>query len=76
MIELFEKETGTLLGSISEIQFQFLKDHLEEESLRDKDYHVSRTTVDHLESKGADAELIGLLRRALMTRNEIEFTWK
>jgi hypothetical protein len=76
MIEIFEKETSTLLGSISETQLQFLKDHLEEESIHDKDYHINRTTVDYLESEGADPELVGVLRRALMTRDEIDFYWK
>lgn len=76
MIELFEKETGISLGSISDDQLQFLKDHLEEEAANDKDYYINRATLDLFESKGADASLIGLLRRALMTRNELEFYWR
>lgn len=76
MFQLFEKETRVPIGTISAAQLQFLKDHLEEEAAEDRDYYVNLETVDLLESKGGDKELIGLLRRALMTREELEFNWK
>ncbi len=37
-ITLYDKETGTVLGTITEEQLQFLKDHLVEEGLGDQDY--------------------------------------
>jgi hypothetical protein len=75
MVQLFDKQTGAQLGSLSDEQFQFLVDRLEEESSADDDYYLNRTTVDFLESEGADAALIEVLRRALGDRDEAEVRW-
>lgn len=75
MIQIFDKQTGASLGSLSDEQFQFLADHLEEESSRDDDYYLNRTTVDTLEADGAAPELISLLRRALGNGDEAEIRW-
>lgn len=76
MVEIFDKETGAPLGSISDDQLQFLVDRLEEESDTDNDYYLNRTTVDSLEQDGAAPELISLLRRALGSRDEAEIRWQ
>ena len=57
MIQIFDKQTGSALGSISDDQFQFLADHLEEEGKQDDDYYLNATTVDFLEGAGAAPEL-------------------
>jgi hypothetical protein len=75
MVQLFDKQSGAQLGSLSDEQFQFLADHLEEESLTDDDYYLNRTTVDVLESEGADPGLIEALRRALGDREEADIRW-
>lgn len=75
MIEIFDKASGNSLGTLSDEQFQFLADRLEEESARDDDYYLNRTTVDFLESEGAGAELVAILRRALDGREEAEIRW-
>ena len=75
MVQIFDKQSGTDLGSISDEQFQFLADRLEEESEQDEDYYLNRTTVDFLEGEGAAPELIALLRRALGDREEAEIRW-
>lgn len=75
MVQIFDKQSGTDLGSISDEQFQFLADRLEEESEEDEDYYLNRTTVDFLESEGASPELIAVLRRALGDREETEIRW-
>jgi processive 1,2-diacylglycerol beta-glucosyltransferase len=75
MIQLFDKQTGTSLGSITDEQFQFLVNRLEEESSRDDDYYLNRTTVDSFEAEGADPALIEVLRRALGNREEAEVRW-
>ena len=49
MIQLRNKETGSLLGSISEEDLQFLIDNLEEEWEEDTDYYLNRETLDLLE---------------------------
>lgn len=75
MINLYEKETQTLLGSISESQLQFLKDQLEEESLDDQDYAISSMLLDAFEGDAADPELVALLRKALGDREDMVITW-
>jgi hypothetical protein len=75
MVQLFDKATGAPLGSITDDQLQFMMDRLEEESSRDDDYYLNRTTVDFLESEGADSGFIETLRRALGDREETEIRW-
>ena len=75
MINLHEKGTNKPLGSISEVQLQFLVDHLEEEWLEDQDYAITSMLLDSFEGEGADPELVSLLRNALGGRDEIEIIW-
>lgn len=75
MVQLFDKQSGTEFGTISDDQFQFLVDHLEEESTDDDDYYLNRTTVEILEGAGADAELLAVLRRGLGDRDEMDLRW-
>jgi processive 1,2-diacylglycerol beta-glucosyltransferase len=76
MINLYDSDTGTALGRISDEQLTFLEDHLEEESGEDQDYYFSAATIDALEEKGADAELVALLRRAVGDREGVEVRWE
>jgi processive 1,2-diacylglycerol beta-glucosyltransferase len=76
MVRLFDSETGAELGTIGDEQLRFLEDHLEEESSDDRDYYFNGTMIDVLEEKGADAELVGLLRRALGDREGVEIRWQ
>ncbi len=75
MINLHEKGTNKPLGSISEVQLQFLIDHLEEEWGEDQDYAITSMLLDSFEGEGADPELVSLLRNALGGQNEIEIIW-
>ncbi len=75
MIELRDVERDTTLGTITEEQLQFLIDALEEESTEDIDYYISGDTIDMLEEDGADAQLVGLLRRALDGREGMDIRW-
>ena len=76
MVQLYDAEHGTRLGSISEQQLQFLIDALEEESTTDQDYYLSGATIDMLEDDGADPELVGLLRQALGEREGMDVRWE
>jgi hypothetical protein len=49
MIQLYEKETGVFVGTITEAQLQFLIDQLEEESADDTDYYIDHATLDLFE---------------------------
>lgn len=75
MIELHDAERGTRLGTIDDQQLKFLVDALEEESTTDTDYYINADTIDMLEADGADAELLGLLRRALAGREGMDIRW-
>ncbi len=75
MIRLHDTERGTLIGTISEEQLQFLINELEEESAEDTDYYVSADTVDMLEENGGDPELVRLLRSALAGRDGVDVRW-
>jgi hypothetical protein len=75
MVELRDKETGRVIGSIGDDQFQFLIDQLEEESKEDADYYVNAATLDMLDQSGIDPQLSTLLRTALGEREEMEIEW-
>lgn len=75
MVQLFDKKTGNAIGTLSDEQFQFLADRLEEESARDDDYYLNRATIDILEEEGADPALVALLRQILGNADEAEVRW-
>jgi processive 1,2-diacylglycerol beta-glucosyltransferase len=75
MPKLYEKETRKLIGTISEDDFRFLADHLEEESPDDTDYYMNQATLEMLVEAGASPGLVTLLRQALGEREEIEIQW-
>jgi hypothetical protein len=72
---LRNKDTGSDLGSITEEQFEFLVNQLEEESDEDTDYYISTLTIDMLEEGGADADLVRLLRKAVGSADGVEVQW-
>ena len=76
MIRLVNKEAGAVLGSLSEADLRLLVDQLEEEDSQDTDYYVSADTIDLLESNGASADLLRILRQALGNAEGIEVRWK
>jgi hypothetical protein len=75
MIALHDTERGTQLGTITDQQLRFLIGALEEESTSDHDYYISADTIEMLKTDGADADLLGLLRRALGNREGIDIRW-
>jgi hypothetical protein len=75
MVELRDKETRQVLGEITEDQFEFLMDQLEEESSGDTDYYINAATLDMFEEQGIDPELLTLLRDGLGDRDSMEIEW-
>lgn len=63
------------VGDVNEDQLDFLVDNLEEEWSDDKDYYLNAAMIDGLETKGADNELVGLLRKALNGNEDVEVLW-
>jgi len=76
MIRLIDDETGAVIGTVTEEQFKFLQDQLEEEGMEDLDYWFDADTLDMLTEEGADKAMIELLRKALGKREEMTVRWK
>lgn len=76
MIRLVDAATGAPIGTLTDEQLQDLIDVLEEESLSDRDYYITQATVDVLEGRGADDDLVNLLRQALGDREEMDIRWE
>jgi hypothetical protein len=75
MIKLYDENTNTLLGELTEAQLRFLEDNLVEESSEDQDYYINQATLDMFESAGADPTLLTLLREALGDREDMDIMW-
>jgi len=75
VIEVRDKSTAELLGTISDEDLQVLIDHLEETTSGDQDYYVDDATIDMLAQEGASASLTDFLRRALLGREGIDIEW-
>jgi hypothetical protein len=75
MPRLYIEETNQALGEVSEAELAVLFENLEEESLEDTDYYITLDTVDYLQSRGADARLIALLRSAIGSSDGIDIRW-
>ena len=75
MIELREKGSSTVIGTITEDQLRMLTAEMEEESAADRDYYVSRETLDMFEEDGLDPTLVSMIRQAMGGRADIEIEW-
>lgn len=75
MVTLRDKDSGQLIGRISDDDLQFLADELEEESSDDKDYYITSDTIQMLEDDGAPPSLVTLLRDSLGGREGFDVEW-
>ncbi|HWU52860.1 MAG TPA: hypothetical protein VN153_08585 [Tahibacter sp.] len=75
-IRLVDLHDGRELARIERAELDFLIGVLEEESGSDRDYYVDRDTLDYLAERGAEAPLLAALRRALGSREEMDFRWE
>ena len=75
MIDLFDQESGALLGSITENELQLLIDSLEEESDTSQSYFIEAATISLLGDGRATDHLLHLLRTALGARDGVEIRW-
>jgi hypothetical protein len=75
MTTIYDKDNDQLIAELSQAQFQFLQDQLEEESSEDVDYAITEMTLAYFEELGADAELVALLRKALAGRDVLTISW-
>lgn len=76
LIQLRDKNTNQVLGTIDDDDLRFLVDELEEESPTDQDYYFDSDTIDMLEDDGAPASLVALLRQVLGSQDGMEIRWE
>jgi hypothetical protein len=75
MIDLYNKATNELLGSITEADLKVLVDALEEESSEDQDYYIDAATIDVIGDGRASDYLLKLLRTALGDSDGVDIRW-
>jgi processive 1,2-diacylglycerol beta-glucosyltransferase len=75
MAQLYDDESGSLIGTITDEQLQYLVEQLEEEDSEDQNYYISLDTVAWFEDEGADPALIALLTKALGAREGMDIRW-
>ncbi|HRN68520.1 MAG TPA: galactosyldiacylglycerol synthase [Promineifilum sp.] len=75
MITLYDTHKRRL-GTITDGQLQFLMDSMEEESTTDQDYYLESATLDYLEARGAEHELILFLRGVLDGHEGLTIRWE
>jgi hypothetical protein len=76
MITLSLKDSGAVLGTIDEAEFKLLVDQLVEETEEDTDYYIDPATIDLLESAGASAHLVGMLKKAVGGSEGVDIVWQ
>ena len=76
MYALYVKVDHRYIGDISEAELQFLRDNLEEESLDDTDYDVTRLTLEYLRGNGLSPRLTQLLESALGEQDDVEIVYE
>lgn len=75
MIDVYNKATNELLGSITDADLQVLADALEEESSEDQDYYIDAATIDVIGDGKATEHLLKLLRTALGEAEGVDIRW-
>jgi hypothetical protein len=77
VIDLYNADTNTLLGEITEQDLKVLVESLEEESDEDQDYYITADTLDVIGENGrATDHLLGLLRKAIGSAEGVEIRWQ
>ncbi|NTV99710.1 MAG: glycosyltransferase [Oscillochloris sp.] len=74
-VALYHDDTGIYIGSINDVQLQFLIDLLEEEGEGDDTYFIDGVTIGWLAQQGADRGLIRVLSQAIAERGQSEIRW-
>ena len=76
VIQVYDKNTRVMLGTITQEQLKFLVAQLEEESTTDQDYYIDAATIEMLQTASADPDLLQLLQDALGDRTGMEILWE
>ena len=76
MIDLYDLENNTLIGSITDADLKVLTDALEEESSTDQDYFIDSATISVIGDGRASDHLLHVLRSALGARDGMDIRWE
>jgi hypothetical protein len=76
MVRLFDSDSDTPIGEITEAQLDFLQEELIEESIDSYTYNLSPAALDSLENSGGDPVLMTMLRKALAGRSSMEVRYE
>lgn len=76
MPKLYDKQSGALLGIVSDDDIDALIEQLEEEDTTDEDYFIDAETIDLLEEGGASETLVNLLRKAVGDSDGIDVRYE
>jgi hypothetical protein len=76
MIKLFDNERDLEVGEITDPQLELLAEELVEESLDEYTWNLTPAALESLQSAGAEADLLAILRRALGTRTSMELRYE
>lgn len=70
------KETGAIVGEVTDAQMQQLIDLLEEEDSTDQDYYVDQAVLEYLMERGADPALLDLVRPHIPPEGGVDIQWQ
>jgi len=76
MPRLIRIDTGTEIGTISDVQLTFLAEQLEADHEDDTDYFIDRETLELLSDNGADPGLLAMLEKAIGDDEEMKIVWE
>lgn len=76
MIELSDRDTGTLIATVDEATFEQLARSLASEHGEDRDWWIEAGTLAVLAAAGLDHGLLKVLGAALGEREGMEVAWK
>ncbi len=76
MPRLIRIDTGADIGTISDVQLEFLIEQLEDDHEEDQDYYIDRETLELLSDNGADPELLALLEKGIGDDEEMDIGWE
>ena len=73
MIQVYDKNTGVMLGTITQEQLKFLVAQLEEESTTDQDYYIDAATIEMLVERQARIQSYDFFLQAGAAGDILEF---
>ncbi len=76
LFRLIDDRRDREIGEITAEQLGFLIDNLEEETATDKSYYFQKATIEMLEQRGADPDLISILLKGINDKDGIEIRWE